>query len=66
MTNETVNTIPVEIPPNEQNNVQQFNDEQINVESLNHQPEEPMFPIIAYQISNNVCITEGIYINFFY
>lgn len=46
-----VNTIPVRKLSNEQNNKQQFN-EKINLESLNNEPEEPMFPLIAHQIPN--------------
>jgi len=59
-----VNTIPVKRPSNEQNNKQQFN-EQINLESLNNELEEPVFPIIAHQISNRININVGNLYSFF-
>ncbi|XP_050066370.1 uncharacterized protein LOC126555495 [Aphis gossypii] len=52
-----VNTIPVKKSSNEQNNKQQF--EQINLESLNNEPEEPVFPTIAHQISNHININDA-------
>lgn len=59
-----VNTIPVKKSSNEQNNKQQF--EQINLESLNNEPEEPVFPTIAHQISNHININVGNLYSFFY
>jgi len=59
-----VNTISVKKPFNEQNNKQQFN-EQINLESVNNELEEPVFPIIAHQISNHININVGNLYSFF-
>lgn len=53
-----MNTKLVEIPSNKQNIVQQFNG-RINLESLNNQQEEPIYSIIAHQISNHVNINVG-------
>ena len=53
-----MSTVPVKLPSNEQNNKEHFN-EQINLESLNNQPEEPVFPITAHTISNHININVG-------
>lgn len=59
MINKTlVNTIPVEIPSNKQSNVQQLNG-QINLELLNNQQEELIYPIIENKISNHDDINVG-------
>jgi len=59
-----VNTTPVKKLSNNQNNEQQFN-EQIHLESLNNEPEEPEFPIIAHQIPNHIRINVGNLYSFF-
>ncbi|KAF0706845.1 Uncharacterized protein FWK35_00021125 [Aphis craccivora] len=54
--NETsVNTIPINIPYN----IMEQCNKQTNLESLNNQLEEQIFPIIAHQLSNHANMNVG-------